>query len=71
MVGKIAGGLSLFALGLLFYGERPSFNIQTCTNIGIKNLIQPIMMLNRASRSTIAHAYTSTKIQAMSWLPTS
>lgn len=44
MVGKIAGGLSLFALGLLFYGERPSFNIQTCTNIGIKNLIQPIMM---------------------------
>ncbi len=24
MVGKIAGGLSLFALGLLFYGERPT-----------------------------------------------
>ncbi|TKI03943.1 AEC family transporter [Martelella alba] len=44
MVGKIAGGLSLFALGLLFYGERPSLNIQTCTNIGIKNLIQPVMM---------------------------
>ena len=41
MVGKIAGGLSLFALGLLFYGERPTVNIQTCTNISIKNLIQP------------------------------
>lgn len=44
MVGKIAGGLSLFALGLLFYGERPTMNIQTCTNISIKNLIQPAMM---------------------------
>ncbi|WP_194205950.1 AEC family transporter [Superficieibacter sp. 1612_C1] len=44
MVGKVAGGLSLFALGLLFYGERPQLNIQTCTNIGIKNLIQPAMM---------------------------
>ena len=44
MVGKIAGGLSLFALGLLFYGERPTVNIQTCTNISIKNLIQPAMM---------------------------
>jgi predicted permease len=36
MVGKVAGGLSLFALGLLFYGERPTVNIQTCTNISIK-----------------------------------
>lgn len=44
MIGKVAGGLSLFALGLLFYGERPRLNVQTCTNIGIKNLIQPIMM---------------------------
>lgn len=47
MVGKIAGGLSLFALGLLFYGERPTVNIQTCTNISIKNLIQPAMMARR------------------------
>ena len=44
MVGKIAGGLSLFALGLLFYGERPTVNIQTCTNISIKIPIQPAMM---------------------------
>ena len=44
MVGKVACGLSLFALGLLFYGERPTVNIQTCTNISIKNLLQPAMM---------------------------
>jgi predicted permease len=41
MVGKVSGGLSLFALGLLFYGERPKLNVQTFTNISIKNLIQP------------------------------
>ncbi|WMY74529.1 AEC family transporter [Buttiauxella selenatireducens] len=44
MVGKIAGGLSLFALGLLFYGERPALNVQTFTNISLKNLIQPGLM---------------------------
>lgn len=44
MVGKVAGGLSLFALGLLFYGERPQLNVQTFTNISIKNLIQPAIM---------------------------
>ncbi len=42
MVGKIAGGLSLFALGLLFYGERPTVNIQTCTNISIKICFSPL-----------------------------
>lgn len=44
MVGKVAGGLSLFALGLLFYGERPTLNVQTFTNISIKNLLQPGLM---------------------------
>ncbi len=44
MMGKTAGGISLFALGLLFYGERPTLNVQTLTNIGMKNLIQPAMM---------------------------
>lgn len=44
MVGKVAGGLSLFTLGLLFYGESPKLNLQTCTNIGIKNLLQPTIM---------------------------
>ncbi|MDU4432871.1 MAG: AEC family transporter [Pluralibacter gergoviae] len=44
MVGKVAGGLSLFTLGLLFYGESPKLNLQTCTNIGIKNLLQPAIM---------------------------
>lgn len=39
MVGKVSGGLSLFALGLLFYGERPKLNVQTFTNISIKNLV--------------------------------
>jgi hypothetical protein len=33
MVGKVSGGL--FALGLLFYGERPKLNVQTFT-ISIK-----------------------------------
>jgi predicted permease len=34
MVGKVSGGLSLFALGLLFYGEK--MNVQTFTKISIK-----------------------------------
>ncbi|MFD3226698.1 AEC family transporter [Rahnella aceris] len=44
MMGKTAGGISLFALGLLFFGERPTLNIHTVTNIGMKNLIQPAIM---------------------------
>jgi hypothetical protein len=44
MMGKTAGGISLFALGLLFFGERPTLNIHTFTNIGMKNLIQPAIM---------------------------
>ena len=55
MVGKIAGGLSLFALGLLFYGERPTLNIQTCTNISIKNLIQPAMMATAGLAFGLSH----------------
>ena len=50
MVGKVSGGLSLFALGLLFYGERPTLNVQTFTNIGIKNLIQPAMLPPQGSK---------------------
>lgn len=55
MVGKVAGGLSLFALGLLFYGERPQLNIQTCTNIGIKNLIQPAIMAAAGMAFGLSH----------------
>ncbi|MBU9808749.1 AEC family transporter [Rahnella sp. C60] len=44
MMGKTAGGISLFALGLLFFGERPKLNIHTFTNVGLKNLIQPAIM---------------------------
>ncbi|MCG8709130.1 AEC family transporter [Brenneria sp. 4F2] len=44
MMGKTAGGISLFALGLLFYGENPKFNLHTLTNISLKNLVQPAIM---------------------------
>ncbi|MEX0566541.1 AEC family transporter [Raoultella terrigena] len=56
MVGKIAGGLSLFALGLLFYGERPALNRQVFTNIGIKNLIQPGMMAAAGLALGLSHS---------------
>ncbi len=44
MMGKTAGGISLFALGLLFYGERPAINLHIFSNIGLKNLLQPALM---------------------------
>jgi hypothetical protein len=44
MMGKTAGGISLFALGLLFYGEHPAMNLHVFTNIGLKNLLQPALM---------------------------
>ncbi len=44
MMGKTAGGISLFALGLLFYGERPTLNVHTFTNISLKNVMQPAIM---------------------------
>ncbi|ATA24522.1 transporter [Brenneria goodwinii] len=44
MLGKTAGGISLFALGLLFYGENPKFDLHTLTNISLKNLVQPAIM---------------------------
>lgn len=55
MVGKVAGGLSLFALGLLFYGERPKLNVQTFTNISIKNLIQPAIMAVAGLAFSLSH----------------
>lgn len=44
MMGKTAAGVSLFALGLMFFGERPSFDRTIGTNVGLKNLLQPAMM---------------------------
>ncbi|GAA3612383.1 AEC family transporter [Gibbsiella greigii] len=57
MMGKTAGGISLFALGLLFYGERPTLNIQTITNIGMKNLIQPAMMAFAGLAFGLSHTF--------------
>lgn len=57
MMGKTAGGISLFALGLLFYGERPAFNIHTLTNISIKNLIQPALMVAAGLAVGLSHTF--------------
>ncbi|MEN3752575.1 AEC family transporter [Mangrovibacter sp. SLW1] len=57
MMGKTAGGISLFALGLLFYGERPSFNVHTLTNISIKNLIQPALMVAAGLAVGLSHTF--------------
>jgi malonate transporter len=45
IIGKASGGTSLFALGLMLYGEKVRINLNVLTNIGIKNFLQPAMML--------------------------
>jgi predicted permease len=45
IIGKASGGTSLFALGLMLYGEKFSINLNVITNIGIKNFVQPALML--------------------------
>ena len=45
IIGKAAGGTSLFALGLMLYGEKFRINLNVITNIGIKNFLQPALML--------------------------
>jgi predicted permease len=45
IIGKASGGTSLFALGLMLYGEKVRINLNVLTNIGIKNFLQPVMML--------------------------
>jgi predicted permease len=45
MMAKAAGGTSLFALGLMLYGERFRINANVLTNIGLKNFLQPALML--------------------------
>ena len=44
IVGSAAGGTSLFALGLMLYGEKFRFNANVVTNIAIKNFLQPLLM---------------------------
>jgi hypothetical protein len=44
LMAKSAGGASLFALGLLLYGERFLINANVLTNLAIKNFLQPVLM---------------------------
>jgi len=45
LVARCAGGVSLLALGLMFYGERPTVNRDVVANVGLKNFLQPALML--------------------------
>jgi len=44
MIAKAAGGTSLFALGLMLYGEPFRLNANVLANIGMKNFLQPALM---------------------------
>jgi predicted permease len=44
-LAKAAGGTSLFALGVMLYGERLRINANVLTNVGIKNFLQPALMV--------------------------
>ncbi len=45
MIAKAAGGTSLFALGLMLYGEHFRINANVLTNLGLKNLLMPVLMV--------------------------
>jgi malonate transporter and related proteins len=45
VMAKASGGTSLFALGLMLYGEKLRVNSNILTNIGIKNFLQPALMV--------------------------
>jgi malonate transporter and related proteins len=45
LIAKSAGGASLFALGLMLYGERFMVNANVLTNLAIKNFLQPALMV--------------------------
>jgi malonate transporter and related proteins len=45
LIGKASGGVSLFALGLMLYGEPVRVNADILTNIGLKNFFQPALMV--------------------------
>ncbi|ANB72190.1 transporter [Paraburkholderia phytofirmans OLGA172] len=44
LIAKAAGGTSLFALGLMLYGERFMINANVLTNLGLKSSLQPALM---------------------------
>jgi malonate transporter and related proteins len=45
LLAKAAGGASLFALGLMLYGERFLINANVLTNLALKNFLQPGLMV--------------------------
>jgi malonate transporter len=45
IIGHASGGTSLFALGLMFYGERFKIDREVLANIGFKNFVQPALMV--------------------------
>lgn len=45
LLGHAAGGVSLLTLGLMFYGEKPKFNMDIGSNLILKNFLQPLLML--------------------------
>jgi malonate transporter and related proteins len=44
VIAKAAGGTSLFALGIMLYGEKVRINADVLANVGIKNFLQPALM---------------------------
>ena len=44
LIAKTAGGTSLFALGLMLYGEPFRINTDVLANLGMKNLLMPVLM---------------------------
>ncbi len=47
-VAKSAGGTSLFALGLMLYGEPVRINANVVANLALKNVLQPALMFGAA-----------------------
>jgi predicted permease len=62
MVGKSAGGTSLFALGLMLYGEPVRLTRNVLANVGLKNFVQPALMLAGAAIFALPHAMTQQAI---------
>lgn len=44
-IGRAAGGVALFTLGLILAGIRPSLDRDIVFNLGLKNVLQPLVML--------------------------
>lgn len=55
-VAKSAGGTSLFALGLMLYGQPINIDRDVVTNVAIKNVVQPLLMIVGALIFALPHA---------------